>query len=387
MLSGDGAFFKERRDMMGKALYKDKWQISIKEFYQDITLKLLHQYSFRVGKGQTHQVDLIRDIGNLAHLHLASNVFSLPLKSDEHPRGILTEHELYQIVSVIFVAIFFDFDPASSFPLHQAAKAVTQAIGPLVETNVKLVQDTGFISGIADPILQETGALKDYGVHMVRQLLKSGLGAHEIAWSQVLPTAVAMVANQAQVFGQFMDYYLSDAGKVHLPEINRLAKDDSKESDDKLLHYVLEGIRMNGTFGSYRKVAKETTIVDGSKQIHLKPGDNAFVSFVGIAHDEKVYPNPNVVDLNRPLDSYIFYGIGPHTCLGGDASRVALTAMLRTIGKLDNLRRAPGVAGSMKTVARDGGFYVYMDEFWSRYWPFPTGMKVQWDGELEELKK
>ena len=61
--------------------------------------------------------------------------------------------------------------------------------------------------------------------------------------------------------------------------------------------------------------------------------------------------------------------------------------MLRTIGKLDNLRRAPGVAGNMKTVPRDGGFYVYMDEFWSRYWPFPTGMKVQWDGELEELKK
>ena len=111
----------------------------------------------------------------------------------------MTEHELYQIVSVIFVGIFFDFDPASSFPLHQACKAVTQAIGPLVETNVKLVQDTGFISGIADPAMQETGALKDYGVHMVRQLLKSGLGAHEIAWSQVLPTAIAMVANQAQV--------------------------------------------------------------------------------------------------------------------------------------------------------------------------------------------
>lgn len=51
-----------------------------------------------------------------------------------------------------------------------------------------------------------------------------------------------MVANQAQVFGQIMDYYLSDEGKTHLPEINRLAKLDTPEADDVLLHYLMEAI-------------------------------------------------------------------------------------------------------------------------------------------------
>lgn len=50
-----------------------------------------------------------------------------------------------------------------------------------------------------------------------------------------------MVANQAQVFGQVIDYYLGD-GKEHLPEINRLAKLNTAEADDVLLHYLLEGI-------------------------------------------------------------------------------------------------------------------------------------------------
>ena len=51
-----------------------------------------------------------------------------------------------------------------------------------------------------------------------------------------------MVANQAQVFGQVIDFYLGD-GKEHLPEINRLSKLNTPEADEVLLHYLMEGIR------------------------------------------------------------------------------------------------------------------------------------------------
>ena len=74
------------------------------------------------------------------------------------------------------------------------------------------------------------------------------------------------------------------------------------------------------------------------------------------------------------------YGIGPHACLGGAASRVALTAMFRVIMRLDNLRLAPN--GEMKKIPREGGFYAYMDAKESRYWPFPTSLKIVWDGEV-----
>lgn len=51
-----------------------------------------------------------------------------------------------------------------------------------------------------------------------------------------------MVANQAMVFAQIMEFYLGP-GKEHLPEINRLAKLNTDGADDILLHYVMEGIR------------------------------------------------------------------------------------------------------------------------------------------------
>lgn len=156
-------------------------------------------------------------------------------------------------------------------------------------------------------------------------------------------------------FTQLLDYYLSE-GKRHLPEINRLAKADTPEADEKILHYAMEGIRLNGTFGSYREATKSTTVDDGGRQVPIKAGDKVFTSFVDANREAQFFPNPNEVDVNRDLDTYIHYGLGPHACLGKDASRVALTAMLKVVGRLDNLRRAPGPQGQLKKIPRPGGY-------------------------------
>ena len=87
------------------------------------------------------------------------------------------------------------------------------------------------------------------------------------------------------------------------------------------------------------------------------------------------------------MDSYIHYGWGPHKCLGLDASKLAMTTMLKTVGKLDNLRRAPGPQGELKKVVVPGGYTMYLTEDGSSYWPFPATMKVQWDGELPPLNE
>lgn len=315
-------------------------------------------------------------------------MFSLPLKTSDNPRGILTEHEMYMALAVIFVCIFFDLDAVKSFPLHMAAKAVSEKVGKLIEANVKSVAMTGFVKNFTDGMRENKGPLSEYGVHMIRRLLDTGLSAEEVAWSQVFPTATAMVPNQAQVFTQALDFYLSERGKQHLPEINKLAKVNTSESDQLLLGYVMEGIRLNGTFGSYREAASAATIPDGpGNDVQVKAGDKVFVSFVGAAKDPQMFPEPEEVKPDRPLDRYIHYGVGPHECLGGKASRVALTAMMRVVGGLDNLRRAPGPKGELKKIPRPGGFYIYMREDHGSYFPFPLTMTINWDGELPPVRK
>jgi linoleate 8R-lipoxygenase/9,12-octadecadienoate 8-hydroperoxide 8R-isomerase len=56
--------------------------------------------------------------------------------------------------------------------------------------------------------------------------------------------------------------------------------------------------------------------------------------------------------------------------------------MLKTIAKLGGLRRAPGSQGQLKKIVKDAGITAYMTADEKSYFPFPTTMKVQWDGKI-----
>jgi len=250
-LGGDSPFHRKQRQIMHELIYRERWHQHVKGFYQYITLRLLHEKSCKIAG--INQVDLTRDVGNLAHVHFAANMFALPLKTTENPKGIFSEQELWMAMSVIFTAIFFDFEPTKSFPLRIVAKKLATMLGKLIEANVVSVRATSFASKFLDSFRENENPLADYGVHMIRRLSEAGMSTYDMAFSQIMPTACAMVPNQSQVFTQIIDYYLGDEGIKHLPDIQRLAKIDSKESDDTLLRYVNEGIRLNGTFGSSGK--------------------------------------------------------------------------------------------------------------------------------------
>lgn len=102
--------------------------------------------------------------------------------------------------------------------------------------------------------------------------------------------------------------------------------------------------------------------------------------------DPTVFPQPHEVDLNRNLDLYIHCGMGLHQCLGYGITKVTMTSMLRIIGQLDNLRRAPGPQGELKKIVGPNGFTQYMTADESSYSPLPTSMKVHWDGNLPLVK-
>src|SRR5271168_2939126 len=60
------------------------------------------------------------------------------------------ESELYTILALAFTCIFYDGDPAKSFPLRQAARNLSQQLGKLVEFNVQCVNTAGFVASIVD---------------------------------------------------------------------------------------------------------------------------------------------------------------------------------------------------------------------------------------------
>ncbi|KAJ5577571.1 uncharacterized protein N7459_006535 [Penicillium hispanicum] len=397
-LFGKGEFDDKQRQAMGKALNTEGFPKLVKKFYEETTLRLIKENGARLAK--INQVDITRDVGNAAHVQFAAALFGLPLKTEENPRGLFTEHEMYMILTTIFSALFFDVDAPKSYSLNRASAAVSQQLGQVVEATVKADTNSGLLSGLMNNFRPHDNALREYGSSVLRRLEESGLSASQITWSQVIPTIVGMVPNQGQVFTQVIEYYTGE-GKQHLPEINRLAKQESAENDEKLYRYCLEAIRINGTFGAYREAQSNLTIDEAGKKVEIKPGDKVFASFVEANHDSSVFPEPNEVKLDRPLESYINHGQGPSTGFGQEITKIALVAMLRVVGRLENLRRATGAQGQLKKIPQESGYYVYLRQDGTSYFPFPmckflslrfpypftnihfnTALKLHWDGDF-----
>ena len=157
----------------------------------------------------------------------------------------------------------------------------------------------------------------------------------------------------------------------------------------------MEGARLRATVGVYRSYhptppsPTPAIISDAGTKIPIPPARRVFANIALASLDAAAFPDPLAVRLDRPLDSYLHYGLGPHQCAGMDVSMAAMTAMFKTVFGLRNLRRAVGGGwygesqGEMKRIAHMGleGVEGYMTPDQSSYFPFPTTMKVQWDAE------
>ncbi|KAL2369279.1 prostaglandin-endoperoxide synthase 1 [Blastomyces gilchristii SLH14081] len=380
-LPGSKSFNETQTKAMDEVFAQDSWRETVKTFYKDITQELLKQNSVKIAG--INQIDITRDLGNLAHVHFAASTFDLSIKTKDNPEGIFTDHEMFMVMVALFTSVFSDIDPTKTYPLRQVAREVGEKLGQIVESYVKSVKRPKPFSGIADKFQKGGNTLAKYGADATRKLLKSGLGVSQVALSHILPIICTSVPSQAQAFTQILGYYLSNEGKVHLSDINRLAKEDSLESDTKLLHFCMEGLRLSGTFGSFREANANVLINDGGREVSINDGDKVFVSMISSARDPNIFPTPDKVVLDRPLESYIHYTDGAFTCFGRDAQMVALASMLRVVGRLDNLRPAPGAQGQLVKVSRPGGHFAYMRQDYGGYSVLPTTLKVHYDSELK----
>ena len=343
---------EQQRKILRELVNQDKWHTLVKQSYENITLQLLHENSVKIAG--VNQVDITRDIGNLAPDEFTSGLFNLPVKSAPNPKGIFSEQEFWMAMCVIYTAAFSDEAPLRAISQIAMARKLSVMLGKLVELHVKSINTTSFSSKLIHSHHEHPNTLLAYGSNMIRKLLEAGMSPQEISYSLILPTIVTTTPYQSLAFSQVLDYYLGAEGVRHLPAIQALSSVDTLESNQKLQAYVNEAIRLNGSAtsgsGIVRRVVREHTFYEHGKAIHVEPGDKVFCTLVDAARDPVVFPEPGEVRLNRNPNSYIHHLTNGHMYLGKETNLVALAAMLRTVGKLEGLRRAPGPQGEMKRV-------------------------------------
>lgn len=385
MLSGDSPAEAQQKVFVKNAVYCPQHGLDeIRQFYEETTTRMIHDNSRKLG--DSFQLDVVKDIAKVSHANFIAHMFHIPLQSVGNSGQSYTEAALYYALAQLFAYVFLDFDTTTSFALRASALHETKALEKIMQDVVERVRNSTFnydrlenfspLNAILGRSSKEQ-VLPDYGTHMIQRLFDEGKSIDEVVWT-IIPTAAAAVATQAQGLAQLLDFYLSDAYKSHWPAIQELARSDSSESFEKLKKYALEGLRLaTPAFGVLRVVSTDTTTIhDGPREITVLKGDQIFVNFVTAGTDPLKFPNPTVIDLDRPEDSYIHHGWGAHACLGRPIATIAAAAQLKVFARLTNLRRAPGPQGEMQFKLVNNAFKVYMNENGTEWSRFPTSKSM-----------
>jgi len=120
---------------------------------------------------------------------------------------------------------------------------------------------------------------------------------------------------------------------VENPEVERRLRQDPARIAD----YVEEVLRLEPAFqGHFRVTRQEVTLHDQ----RLPAGTRLFLAWASANRDERVWSNPDAVDIDRPqLRKHLTFGYGLHGCLGRELARMELRLVLAEL-----LRQTEGLA-------------------------------------------
>lgn len=89
---------------------------------------------------------------------------------------------------------------------------------------------------------------------------------------------------------------------------------------------------------TFRRTAAQDTELAGRR---LRTGDKVVVFHASANHDERVFTDPDRLDLTRTPNPHVSFGDGPHVCLGAHFARLQLRVLYReTLRALPVLRTA-----------------------------------------------
>jgi cytochrome P450 len=94
-----------------------------------------------------------------------------------------------------------------------------------------------------------------------------------------------------------------------------------------------------------RHCGKDTTLGHGGTRI--RAGSTVLVSVLSGMFDPAAFPRPGDLRRGRPLDRYLHFSHGMHTCFGLGINRVQIPELVAGLLRLPDLRRAPGSEGRL----------------------------------------
>jgi hypothetical protein len=338
----------ERSAVLHKVFFEEGFEKNCSDFFATNVRKLIQQNSLSFSKGR-RSIDIVRDVTNITPILWLAERFALPLKTQEQPKGLFTIHQAFEIYLVLFMYQSFNILPVNEWKLRDGAMKAAVPLRKVFEAHLKT--QAGAKEAVVDWLAKgsafEVGPHADRLYHALNDYktanphLKLEIG--DLA-GDCIGMGAPVAGNITQQASLLIDLFLSPGYEMYKERIVQLAHMDTEDAERELQGFVFEGMRHAGVVpGLPRVAAKDTAVIDGVRgPVNIKAGHTVLVATSKAAMDPAAFPDPEILNPHRPFKDYSLLGHGLHFCFGARMIGPALSATLREVFKLDNVRRAPG---------------------------------------------
>jgi Cytochrome P450/Animal haem peroxidase len=379
--SDNDTYHVEKSAALHKALVEPDFEKSVSSFFSTAIKRLIVNNSLSFVKGR-RSIDIIRDVTNIAPIIWLADRFALPLKTMDHPYGVLSIYETFTAYLAVYLYQNANFFPVHEWTLREAAAGGTATLKPIFETHINTQ------SGVTEKVVDWLAKGSAYQVgptadRLYHALIDSKLPTGDLS-NECLRIGAPVAGFLTEQAALLVDLYLSPGYETYKARIVELATGDAAASEAELQRFVFEGMRLAPAVpGALRVATKDTVITDGEHQVSVSKGHTILVATSKAGLDPAVFPDPTKINPHRKLEDYAVLSQGLHNCFGDKLVGSALAATLREVFKLKGVRKAKGKLGNLSVVKYEVGVSgvkvpYYLDSS-SKESPIPTSMTIEYD--------
>jgi cytochrome P450 len=343
----------------------------IGQYFHKKTSELIKANSCSLIGTNTKTVNVVRDVLKLVPIYwAASEVAGIPLKDKQHPHGVYTPEELYDILGEIYQFIFLDVEPAKYMVSKQKVKGYVEELSHHIKNSFGGVGNRLSIAGIFGTIF---GRKKNEHNELLKRLFELGHSNDEVV-NEILALLVGATVETSLALTNVVNLFL---GTDKHETIRTQAKSADAKDISALEAYVIEALRIDPPFAGVHRVAKKDIAV-GS--LAVTQGERLFLDVAGAGMNEQAFPNPVNFDTTRKPESYLRADVA-HKVIGTALAPKIIVQVLRSIVSFDNVRRGPGKSGVLarfKDASTAHLRYTYLDAQQLRS-PWPTSLLILYD--------
>lgn len=232
--------------------------------------------------------------------------------------GDISKEYAQRFPAVVF-AEFFNLEREQAALIKEISAAYVAAIVAVDDETVKRL--SGRLYEIAQAVIDERRAAPmDPDADLTTALMQATYDGEPLP-----PDMVLGCVRQLLVTGMVAPSVFIGNMFVHLagdPELARTLREDPA----RIPAAVEEFLRMYGPYRGMARTAREDVVFEGRR---IKAGEPIALVYTSANRDERVFPNGETFQFDRPnLSEHISFGTGVHSCPGAPLARMMMTVTL-----------------------------------------------------------